>query len=64
MLSDLGCPCGCLTRPPWLDDPNCIRHRWVIGPPLDWAEVSCVGAWRGGELVVIPLRDYRESRRT
>lgn len=22
-----GCPCGCMTRLPWLDDPDCIRHR-------------------------------------
>jgi hypothetical protein len=25
--ADTGCPCGCRTRPPWLDDPACIRHR-------------------------------------
>lgn len=23
---DIGCPCGCLTRPGF-DDPGCIRHR-------------------------------------
>lgn len=22
-----GCPCGCLTRLPWLDDPDCARRR-------------------------------------
>jgi hypothetical protein len=22
-----GCPCGCAARPPWADDPHCLRHR-------------------------------------
>lgn len=22
-----GCPCGCVTRPPWLDDADCARYR-------------------------------------
>lgn len=22
-----GCPCGCRTRLPWLDDPDCVRHQ-------------------------------------
>lgn len=22
-----GCPCGCETRPPWIDDPDCVRHE-------------------------------------
>jgi len=21
------CPCGCLTRLPYVDDPECVRHR-------------------------------------
>lgn len=21
-----GCPCGCLTKLPWFDDPDCVRH--------------------------------------
>lgn len=21
------CPCGCLTKPPYFDDPECVRHR-------------------------------------
>lgn len=28
-----GCPCGCLTKLPYFDDPDCIRHR----PQLDEA---------------------------
>lgn len=23
----LGCPCGCTSKPPWVDDPDCVRHR-------------------------------------
>jgi hypothetical protein len=22
-----GCPCGCRTWLPWIDDPECLRHR-------------------------------------
>jgi hypothetical protein len=22
-----GCPCGCRTRLPWIDDPECVRHQ-------------------------------------
>jgi hypothetical protein len=22
-----GCPCGCLTKLPWFDDPDCVRHQ-------------------------------------
>lgn len=22
-----GCPCGCMTKLPYLDDPDCARHR-------------------------------------
>jgi hypothetical protein len=28
-----GCPCGCRTRLPWLDDPQCARHRPVTADP-------------------------------
>lgn len=24
------CPCGCVTKPPYLDDERCIRHRPII----------------------------------
>lgn len=27
-----GCPCGCRTRLPWLDDPECIRHQPMPAP--------------------------------
>ncbi len=30
-----GCPCGCRTRLPWLDDESCIRHR-PLPPARDW----------------------------
>ena len=30
-----GCPCGCLTMPPWIDDPDCIRHE-PLGPVVQW----------------------------
>ena len=26
-----GCPCGCMTRLPWIDDPDCARHRPAPG---------------------------------
>lgn len=26
-----GCPCGCVSRPPW-DDPGCARHRPLPAP--------------------------------
>lgn len=30
-----GCPCGCLTKLPYLDDPGCIRHR-PLPEARDW----------------------------
>jgi hypothetical protein len=33
--ADLGCPCGCRTRLPWIDDPDCIRHK-PTPPAADW----------------------------
>jgi len=30
-----GCPCGCRSRLPWLDDEDCIRHR-PLPPAHDW----------------------------
>src|SRR5215469_3482127 len=30
-----GCPCGCMSRLPWLDDPDCIRHR-PLPQPREW----------------------------
>jgi hypothetical protein len=32
---DIGCPCGCRTRLPWVDDPDCLRHR-PLPEPVDW----------------------------
>lgn len=29
-----GCPCGCLTKLPWFDDPDCIRNRRPPPPPV------------------------------
>ncbi len=29
------CPCGCRTRLPWVDDPDCIRHR-PLPAVRDW----------------------------
>jgi hypothetical protein len=40
-----GCPCGCMTRLPWLDDPGCIRHR-----PLPAAR-----AWGGYDVITLGL---------
>lgn len=51
-----GCPCGCLTKPPWLDDEDCVRHR-PIGAPLDWSRWSYVGVYRADGVHVVPLRD-------
>lgn len=28
-----GCPCGCMTKRPWLIDPDCVRERWPLPPP-------------------------------
>jgi hypothetical protein len=33
-----GCRCGCLTRLPWFDDPDCARHR-----PAPAHETCCNG---------------------
>ena len=30
-----GCPCGCRTRLPWIDDPLCVRHR-PLPRPVRW----------------------------
>lgn len=27
-----GCPCGCLTKLPYFDDPDCIRHQPMPKP--------------------------------
>lgn len=32
-----GCPCGCMTKLPWLDDPDCARHQ-PAGEPADWPD--------------------------
>ena len=39
-----GCPCGCRTRLPWIDDPDCIRHL-PTPPAVDWpaADVRDLG---------------------
>ncbi len=29
------CPCGCLTKLPWYDDPDCIRHK-PLPAAVDW----------------------------
>jgi len=34
-----GCPCGCRTRLPWLDDPDCIRNR-PLPPARDWPAID------------------------
>lgn len=26
MSNYTGCPCGCTTKLPWIDDPDCVRH--------------------------------------
>lgn len=31
MVTRPGCPCGCATRPPWLDDPGCLYEAIRIG---------------------------------
>jgi hypothetical protein len=30
-----GCPCGCASRPPFTDDPGCLRHR-PLPEALEW----------------------------
>ena len=36
MLS--ACPCGCMTKPPWFDDPACVRHK-PAAVPDDWDRI-------------------------
>lgn len=33
----IGCPCGCESRPPYVDDPACKRHR-PMGPAVDYGQ--------------------------
>ncbi len=33
--ADIGCPCGCVTRLPWLDDEDCVRHL-PLPEARDW----------------------------
>lgn len=41
-----GCPCGCLTKPPYIDDPECVRRgpisRWR-GDPRPTYDVITLG---------------------
>lgn len=37
-----GCPCGCMTKLPWYDDPECILNRPLKGTVVVVAEL--VGA--------------------
>lgn len=41
MIPWTGCPCGCMTRLPWVDDPDCARHL-PIGPPREWGAYDVV----------------------
>ncbi len=34
-----GCPCGCATWLPWIDDPGCARHR-PLPPARDWPAID------------------------
>lgn len=34
----VGCPCGCRTWPPFIDDPDCVRHQ-----PLGVGLAECGG---------------------
>ena len=36
-----GCPCGCRTRPPWGDDPDCVRHQ-PLPPVRDWPHYDVI----------------------
>ena len=36
-----GCPCGCRTRLPWFDDPDCIRHQ-PTPPAVDYRDAADV----------------------
>lgn len=54
---DRGCPCGCTTRPPWIDDPECIRHA-PLGDEIDWAD-GPIGVVDQGGLRITSLREWR-----
>jgi hypothetical protein len=36
-----GCPCGCRTWLPWIDDPDCARHR-PLPPAREWGGYDVV----------------------
>lgn len=38
MSNYTGCPCGCMTKLPYFDDPDCIRNRDM--PPARMAAVA------------------------
>ncbi len=40
-----GCPCGCMTKLPWLDDPRCIRNQ----------PVPAARAWGGYDVITLGL---------
>lgn len=39
-----GCPCGCRSVPPYIDDPDCARHK-PLGPVVEWGtyDVTTLG---------------------
>lgn len=44
LIVDAGCPCGCRTRLPYADDPDCVRHL-PVPKPRDWGgyDVAVLG---------------------
>jgi hypothetical protein len=40
----IGCPCGCESRPPYVDDPDCVR-RLPTPEPAEWGgyDVTTLG---------------------
>ena len=41
-----GCPCGCRTKLPWIDDPDCIRHQ-PTGPARDFGSYDVIALGTG-----------------
>jgi hypothetical protein len=54
-----GCPCGCMTKLPYLDDPGCARHR--DGPqPFVHVDLPETPAW--SDLIALAAKILSDAR--
>lgn len=45
MATKRGCPCGCKSKPPYLDDPECKRHTAPARPTPPVVSITVRGDW-------------------